>query len=196
MYYPTRRRYPVPPSRSKPDVPCDLTSDMRKAWEQHVYWTRMVLISIAERLRDQSATTDRLLRNPKDIAEIFARYYGRESAEKVERLLTEHVQIGGALITALRDGKGAQSEGLKRQWYANADKMSEVFSRMNPHYGQSELRKMLYRHLDLTMQEVTMRLSHNYGADVQAFNTVEQEALMMADYFSKGIAGQFPGKVS
>jgi len=162
------------------------------AWVQHVYWTRMLLISIAERLKDLNEVTARLMRNPKDIADIFAGYYGPVAAGAIERLLTEHLQIGADLITALRDGRTADAENLKTKWYANADKMAAAFNSINPYYGLDELRNMLYTHLDLTTQEVAMRLAGNYAEDIKAFDRVEQEAVsMMADYFSFGILRQF-----
>jgi hypothetical protein len=165
---------------------------MRLAWLQHVYWTRMLLLSIAERLKDQDAVTARLLQNPGDIANIFAGYYPPETAEAIARLLTEHLQIGAALITALRDGKKEEAAALDRQWYINADKMAAAFASINPYYRQEVMRDMLYRHLDLTKTEVAMRLAGNYPADIRAFGTVEQEALMMADLFTAGIMKQFP----
>jgi hypothetical protein len=72
--------------------------------------------------------------------------------------------------------------------------MAEAFSSINPNYNREELREMLYRHLELTTQEVAMRLTGKYRADIEAFNKVEQEALMMADYFTSGIMKQFPHK--
>ena len=178
----------------KPPMIFSLICNMRKAWEQHVYWTRMLLISIAERLKDQDAVTARLLQNPKDIANIFANFYNADTAYAIEQLLTEHLQIGADLITALRDGKTAKAENLKRKWYANADKMADAFSGINPYYNRDEVRKMLYTHLDLTTKEVAMRLAGNYPEDIKAFDEVEQEALSMADYFSSGIIRQFPQK--
>lgn len=177
-----------------PNLRIALINDMRTAWEQHIYWTRMLLISLAERLKDQNAVTIRLLQNPNDIANIFENYYSTDVKNKISQLLTEHLQIGAALITALRDGKTAESEDLNRKWYINADKMAAAFSSINPNYNQEDLRKMLYTHLDLTKKEVAMRLSGNYPADIEAFNKVEQEALLMADYFSSGIIKQFPQK--
>jgi len=158
---------------------------------QHIYWTRLFLISTAERLKDLDATTARLMRNPKDIADVFAVFYGADIAKEIERLLTEHLQIGGDLIVALRDKKAQEAERLKRQWYANADQMANAFSGINPFFKHDELRDMLYRHLDLTTQEVLMRLAGNYEADIKAFGQVEQEAMDMADYFSSGIIMQF-----
>lgn len=173
-----------------------LSNSMRLAWSQHVYWTRMLLLSIAERLKDQNDVTARLLQNPTDIADIYADYYTPEVARLIAGLLTEHLQIGAKLITALRDGKTADAENLNRQWYINADKMADAFAGINPYYGREEVRQMFYTHLGLTKQEVAARLGGNYPADIKAFDNVEQEALSMADYFSSGIMQQFPQNFS
>ena len=186
---PNPQTYPNPTAYIKQ---FNLIEDMRLAWLQHVYWTRMLLISIADRLNDQSYVTDRLLENPKDIADIFAVYYGKDVANTIDQLLTEHLKIGANLITVLRDGKNEEANILKQQWYQNADKMADAFSGINPYYRREEVRQMLYRHLDLTTQEVAMRLAANYSADIKAFGQVEKEALEMADYFSSGIIRQFP----
>jgi len=168
-----------------------IINNMRLAWSQHVYWTRLLLISIAERLKDLPQVTERLLQNPYDIARIFAPYYRDDAAKQIASLLTEHLQIGAELITALRD-KNPKADDLTKEWYINADKMAKVFSTLNPHYNYEELRDMLRRHLELTTQEVAARLAGNYHADIEAFNKVEKEAISMADYFSSGIIKQFP----
>jgi hypothetical protein len=171
-----------------------MLNSMRLLWEQHVYWTRMLLISIAEKLKDQPEVTDRLLQNPYDIADIYREYYGENAAKTIAQLLTEHLQIGAALITALRDKKTAEADDLTRKWYANADKMADAFSSINPYYKHDELHNMLYDHLQLTTDEVAERLAGNYKADIEAFDKVEHEAISMADYLSLGIIRQFPDK--
>jgi len=177
-----------------PQMHIVLTTQMRTVWLQHVYWTRMLLISIANKLTDQSAVTDRLLQNPDDIAKIFSNYYASDVTDRIAQLLTEHLQIGAALITALRDKKSEEANRLSNQWRINANQMANAFSRINPHYRWRELQRMLYHHLDLTTQEVTMRLAGNYPADIKTFNMVEQQALEMADYFTSGLIRQFPQK--
>ena len=172
----------------------ELTNEMRLVWEQHIYWTRMLLISIAGILKDQGPVTDRLLQNPYDIADIFAKYYSQETAKTIARLLIDHLQIGAEIITALRDGRKVEADQLTRQWYINADKMTEAFNGINPYYEFEPLHKMLYSHLELTVQEVAMRIAENYKADIEAFSRVEQEAISMADYFTAGIIEQFPQK--
>lgn len=171
-----------------------LINDMRLAWSQHVYWTRMLLISIAEGLADEADVTNRLLENPKDIANIFAQYYPQEVATLIEQLLTEHLQLGAELMKASKVGDSAMIEELNGLWYANADKMADAFSSINPYYDREDVRKMLYSHLNMTKQEVAMRLAKNYPEDIKAFNDVETGAMSMADYFIQGIMHQFPHK--
>ena len=69
----------------------NLIKRMNLVWEQHIMWTRMLLISIAENLKDFSATEARLLQNPKDIANVFERFYGKNVANVIEKLITEHL---------------------------------------------------------------------------------------------------------
>ena len=164
-----------------------LTDRMRLAWSQHVYWTRMILLSIAHRLPDLDYVTKRLLRNPYDIERIFADYYSSDSVQLLAPLLTEHLDIGAKIITALRDGKKEEAETLSKEWYINADKMAAAFAGISSYYNEEELRRMLRNHLDLTTKEVTQRLAGNYQADIDAFDEIEKQALMMADYFSSGI---------
>lgn len=170
----------------------ELNNDMREVWIQHVYWTRMLLISIADRLRDQMAVTNRLLENPKDIAEVFGEFYPEEVTNTITRLLTDHLRIGSAWITAMRDGRTAEAAMLIRQWYENADQMARAFSSINPQYKEDEVREMLYHHLTSTQNEVGARLAGNYNADIQAFDEVEESILEMADYFTSGLVKQFP----
>jgi len=169
-----------------------LVNDMRLAWSQHVYWTRMLLLSIAERLGDESDVTGRLLENPYDIAQIFSRYYPPAVTKQIADLLTEHLQIGAKLITALRDRQTVQADVLNRAWHQNAEEMSAAFAALTPHYSYDALREMFDMHLALTTKEVSMRLAKDYPADIAAFDQVEREALRMADYFSYGLMKTFP----
>ena len=172
----------------------ELLVNMRAVWAEHVFWTRLLLVSIAGRLADQSATTERLLRNPYDIARIFAEYYSGGSANQIAALLTEHLKIGAALITALRDGQSAEANDLNRRWYINAGRMADTFADINPAYDREILRQMFFTHLQLTTQEVLARLAGNYRGDIAAMDKVQQEVRTMADYLALGIMKQFPEK--
>lgn len=169
-----------------------LLEQMNLVWEQHIMWTRMLLISIAENLKDLDATQTRLLRNPKDIANVFRTYYGANVANQIEKLLTEHLVIGKNLIVALKNNNQNEAMELNKKWYQNADDMAEAFSSINPFYPKEEIRKMLYEHLRLTTDEVNARLKGDYVADINAYDMVQKEILRMSVFFVDGIVRQFP----
>lgn len=169
-----------------------LIEQMNLVWEQHIMWIRMLLISIAENLKDLEATQARLLRNPKDIADVFRRYYGNATANRIQQLLTEHLAIGKDLIVALKNKNQEEAAKLNTKWYQNADEMAEAFSSINPFYPKEEIRNMLYEHLRLTTNEVNNRLQGNYVADINSYDMVQKEILKMSQFFVNGIVRQFP----
>lgn len=169
-----------------------LLQQMNLVWEQHIMWTRMLLVSIAENLNDLDATQARLLRNPKDIADVFRRYYGIVVANKIQQLLTEHLSIGKDLIVALKNKNQEEATKLNTKWYQNADEMAEAFSSINPFYPKEEIRNMLYEHLRLITNEVNNRLQGNYVADINSYDMVQKEILKMSQFFVNGIVRQFP----
>lgn len=170
----------------------NLLTEMNRVWLEHIFWTRLFLISVAESLNDLDATTARLLQNPRDVANVFREYYGNNVANTIQRLLTEHLQIGGDLIVALKNGNQQLAKELNTKWYKNADDMAEAFSSINPFYPKEEVRKMLYDHLRLTTDEVSSRLKKDYVADIRAFDMVQKEILKMSKFFVDGIVKQFP----
>lgn len=169
-----------------------LLEQMNLVWEQHIMWTRMLLISIAENLKDLDATQARLLRNPKDISNVFRPYYGINVANQIKQLLTEHLVIGKNLIVALKNNNQKEAMELNKKWYQNADDMAEAFSSINPFYPKEEMRKMLYEHLSLTTDEVNARLKGDYVTDINAYDIIQKEILQMSRFFVNGIVRQFP----
>lgn len=169
----------------------NLSNKMRMLWEQHVFWTRLLIISILNNLKDLDATQTRLLQNPGEIAAIYGKFYGPVIQKNISDLLTEHLVIGAQLITATKNNNTSEMNRLNTLWYQNADKISKFLASFNPFYSENDLRRMFYTHLDLTKNEVSLRLKSNWTEDVKNFDILEKEAINMADYFSMGIVRQF-----
>lgn len=169
-----------------------LLEAMNIAWIEHILWTRLLLISIAENLNDLDSTRNRLLQNPKKIADIFRIYYGDKIGSEIQDLLTEHLQIGEKLIVALKNNNQTLARTLNDEWYKNADKMADAFSSINPFYPKEQIRKMLYDHLKFTSDEVSARLKKDYVVDIKAYDMVQKEILNMSYFFVHGIVNQFP----
>ncbi|WP_237690622.1 hypothetical protein [Paenibacillus caui] len=89
--YAFRPVYPLDWTPSK----VELNRKLRALWEQHVYWTRLTVNSIVDRLPDENETTKRLLRNPEDFAAVLKPLYGSAIAAKFAELFTEHIHNRG-----------------------------------------------------------------------------------------------------
>lgn len=172
----------------------ELNQTFRMLWEQHVAWTRMLIISIAEELGDEEQVTKRLLRNPGDMAAVFKRYYGDKVAAQFNRLMTEHLVLAAQLVKAAKAGKSQAAAELEKKWYANADELAAFMSSINPYWPKAVLTQLLHEHLRMTKDEAVFRLSKKYESDIAAYDGIERQALEMADAFTDGIVRQFPNQ--
>lgn len=167
-----------------------LTNQLRKLWEQHVYWTRFFIISTAADLGDLEAVTNRLLQNPRDFANAFCPFYGTKIAGQFQELFTQHLLIAADLVNAAKNQDANKANDARRRWYSNADSIARFLSMINPCWNEATWKTMLYSHLEMTEKEATLRLGGNYAADIQVFDRIEEEALKMADYMVCGIIKQ------
>ena len=170
----------------------DLNNMLRLLWEQHVWWTRSFIISVAFNLPDLSVVTARLLRNPKDFQAALEPLYGPEIAAEFARLLTEHLTIAAELVQAAKAGDTARAADAERRWYRNADEIACFLAHINRFWSQEVWRAMLHEHLALTKDEAVAVLSGRFEQSIQIFDQVELQALEMADVMTEGIVRQFP----
>ncbi len=167
----------------------DILNQLRKLWEQHVYWTRFFIISTLADLNDIDEVTTRLLQNPKDFAKLLEYFYGVQIANQFQNLFTEHLMIGGDLVNALKKNEDTVS-AIRKKWYANADSIAKFLSDINPYWEKNAWTDMLYDHIKMTEEEAYLYLHGNYTDSIEIFDKIENEALKMADYMFEGIMKQ------
>jgi hypothetical protein len=180
------------PRGCKPRI--DLINAFNTLWEQHVFWTRMVIISAAVDSPDLSFTVARLLRNATDMGSVIKIYYGEANAKKFSDLMREHLTIALALVKAAKASDTNAAKDAERRWYANADKIAEFLSGINPHISRENFKLMLYRHLSLTKSEALARLNKDFAKDIFLFDQIEKQALEMSGEMVQAIIKQFPKK--
>ncbi len=169
-----------------------LNNRIRLLWEQHVYWTRMAIFSMALSLPDAELATARLLRNPKDFEAALAPFYGKEIAAEFAKLFTEHIEIAGELVQAAKAGDSAAAADAEKRWYLNADQIAAFLGGINPYWSAEEWQKMMHDHLAMIQTMVADFLTQNFAESISVFEAIEQEAMMMADIMTQGLVRQFP----
>jgi hypothetical protein len=175
---------------------------MRKLWEDHITWTRNVIISFQVNepdanvvLPDLNAALNRLLQNQADIGSAIKPFYGDEAGDQLTELLREHILIAGEILQAAKTGNSGALADAQKRWYENAHEIAVFLNAANPrNWPLAEMDQMLKDHLDATTAEVLARLNSNWTADVAAYDNVHTQALQMADMLSSGIIAQFRSK--
>jgi hypothetical protein len=183
----------APAHRAEPARATALRQDMRRLWEDHITWTRLVIVDFAAGLPSLPASEARLLRNQADIGRAIAPYYGRAAGARLTGLLREHILIAVDVLTAAKAGDAQGLTRAQSRWNANADEIADFLSSANPRaWPRAEMRRMMRSHLKLTTDEAVARLTGDFSADVRAYDRVHAQILDMADMLSAGIIRQFP----
>lgn len=169
----------------------DLSRDMREAWAQHAFWGTLYLVSLYHNLPNQDEVQKRLLQTAGDIAEVFGKFYSRTMENQLKVLLTEHIELEGELMKALKDKNEQEAARIEQEWRQNADKIAGMLSSANPNYNYEELQRMLQMHLDLMKQQMMADLDGNYEEFVKATDENTEHLMKLADALTEGIMKQF-----
>ncbi len=172
----------------------ELKTNMRKLWEDHVLWTRNVILCLADGLPGADQAVKRLLQNQVDIGNAIKPYYGEDAGKKLTDLLTPHITIAAEVVNAAKAGNAVALDSANKKWYANADEISAFLSNANPEWTLDHMKMMMNDHLKLTTDEAVQRIKKNYDADIIAYDKVHDEILQMSDMLANGIVKQFPEK--
>lgn len=185
---------PIQAQMNKSSKSEQLRISMHKLWEDHITWTRNVILNIMDDLPGTDQAVNRLLKNQDDIGNAIKPIYGNVAGNELTRLLREHITTAADLLKAAKVNNKAAFDEANKKWFANADEISAFLSKANPHWQLADMKKMMHDHLNLTTEEAVARLKKDYGADVRAYDKVHEEILMMADMLTDGILNQFPEK--
>lgn len=170
---------------------------MDKLWEDHIVWTRMVIVDFAANLPDLKVAEARLLRNQADIGDAIKPYYGEAAGNKLTQLLRTHILEAVPVLVAAKAGDKPKLNAALKAWYANGHQIAVFLSKANPdNWSLPMMDSMMKQHLQLTTAEAVARLGGHWSADVAAYDRVHREILEMAGMLSSGIVAQFPDKFS
>ena len=172
----------------------DLKIAMNKLWEDHVTWTRNVILCLVDGLPGADQAAKRLMQNQEDIGNAVKPYYGDDAGNKLTELLKAHIAISADVVKSAKAGNKIALDSANKKWYANADEISAFLNKANPNWALADMQMMMNDHLKLTTDEAVQRIKKNYDADVVAYDKVHEEILKMSAMLADGIIKQFPEK--
>lgn len=179
----------------KDDPEVNLRMAMNKLWEDHIIWTRNVIMCFTDDLPGTDQAVARLLKNQEDIGNAIKPVYGDEAGNKLTELLKSHITIAAEVLTAAKKGDDAGFTTANQKWQSNGDEIALFLSSANPdNWKSEEMKKMMSDHLQYTTEEAVARFKKDYDADIAAYEKAHNEILEMSEMLAIGIIKQFPEK--
>jgi hypothetical protein len=169
----------------------ELQQTMRKLWSDHVFWTRDYIIAAVAGTPDAQAAVKRLMKNQEDLGGAVGSVYGKEAGEQMTKLLKEHISLAAEVVKYAKENDQNKLKDADDKWHQNAVDIATFLHQANPdNWPQAALVAMLNEHLALTTQEAVARIKQEWEKDVTTFDHIYEQALMMADALTEGIAKQ------
>ncbi len=172
----------------------ELKIAMNKLWEDHVTWTRNVILCLVDGVPGADQAVNRLMQNQVDIGNAIKPYYGEAAGNKLTELLKAHIAISADVVKSAKAANKTALDAANKKWYANADEISAFLSKANPNWALADMQMMMNDHLKLTTNEAVERIKKDYEADIVAYDKVHEEILKMSAMLADGIIKQFPEK--
>ncbi|GGF36204.1 hypothetical protein GCM10010954_39000 [Halobacillus andaensis] len=170
-------------------------NEFRRLWIDHVLWTSNYITSATTAgAEDQEQVLARLLKNQEDIGHAVKPVYGEDAGNKLTDLLKEHITIAGNIVDAAKNDNEDMVNQLNNEWYRNADDIAAFLSEANPNLKNEDLKKLLYKHLEMVSDDLTASLEKDWEARIIAIDEGVTHIIVMADALSEGIVKQFPEK--
>lgn len=164
---------------------------LRDLWQQHMYWTRSFIVSALAGLDDKEAVAQRLLRNPKDLANLLKQYYGNDKASEFESLLTEHLLLASNMLDAIIADDQKKAQSIREKWYDNAVEISQFLSSINPYWSEERWRLLFFEHLGMIDEIISLIMADQFVEEIAISDMSQTMMLGLADYMSAGIIKQF-----
>lgn len=165
----------------------NLRNDMRMAWMNLIFWTRMYLMSVDADGKDRQEVGERALQAADEITDVFANHLPIAATRQLRNLLARHMELTEELIRTQKSGNMENYDALIKDWYGNANQIAALIGEVNPYFGGRETRNMLLNYLDMTRESIEQQFNGEYGASIDTFRDLQNHVLEMADFFARGL---------
>lgn len=172
----------------------NLINTLRKFWFELPMWRRDYLVSYAANLGDVEILGNKLYNMPTEIGNVLEAFLGNTIARKIEGMIREQIVIGAQIMFEEKeDNIEAINENTTRL-YRNVDQMAAYLAQINPYWDEQTWKNLLYDYYRTSLLEMVTVLAKKYQESVILYESMEDQALNIADYMVEGIIPYFTGK--
>jgi hypothetical protein len=171
----------------------NLINTLRKFWMELPMWRRNYLVSYVSGFGDLEIIGERLYNAPTDLGNVLEAFFGDPAARTIENMIREQIVLGGQILRAEKTGDTQTIDQSTETLYRNVDKMAAYLAQINPNWDEQTWKKLFYDYYKTTILEMVLILSGKYKESVTLYESMENQALSIADYMAKGMVPYFTG---
>lgn len=172
----------------------NLINTLRKFWFELPMWRRDYLVSYAANLGDVEILGNKLYNMPTAIGDVLEAFLGNTIARKIENMIREQIVIGAQILFEEKEGNTEAINENTVRLYRNVDQMAAYLAQINPYWDEQTWKNLLYDYYRTTLLEMVAVLAKKYQESVILYESMEDQALNIADYMVEGIIPYFTGK--
>lgn len=170
----------------------DWRDRIHNLWVERAVWMRHYSISVMMGLRDLSFVANRLLRNGTEIAKVISYFYGAETGNQVENVLTQNALLLSELASTVK--YGGNIEPMAASWNAISSGILTVLLQANPYIDKAAWETYLNNHFRLQMDLVLNLSKGKYSEGITNFDLAYENATKIARSMIDGIEKQFQSR--
>lgn len=172
----------------------NLINTLRKLWMELVMWRRAYLISFSSNLGDLDTVGKRLYQAPTDIGNVLSIFFGEMPARLIESLIREQILLWMEILYAEKTGNRELIDQNTKRLYENVDQMAAYLASINPYWDEQTWKRALHDYYEATLLEMIAQLSGKYQDAITLHESMENQALAIADYMAYGINRYYTGQ--
>jgi DNA uptake protein ComE-like DNA-binding protein len=121
------------------------------------------------------------------ISALLQLVFGQEPSAGFTNLLSRHIVTMEQVILAQKKGDAQAVNENTQLLYQINQEIANYLEKVNPFWVPPQWRNLLDYYVNLTLNESTAMLSGNYASDVQLFDRIQYQTLLIGDYMANGI---------
>jgi hypothetical protein len=173
----------------------DLKAVLRDLWSGHNFWIRNVALDNTTNNRKALDYAEKsVTANAKQIANVFAPFYGEAASEQLFTLLVKHSGAIKAYSEATVAGSKSRQDAAKADYASNADEIAAFFSGINRYLPKDTVRGLFAAHGAHQFELIKELQEEDYGHEAETWQAMEQHGHAIADTLTAGLEKQFPAK--
>jgi len=137
----------------------DMKSALRKVFTDHANYTSVFISESLPTLHEPSAAvTERLLRNPQDIADLISPVVGAEKANHVKDQFTQHLLLAAGAVAEVREGDEDTIADAVNNFITQGNDVAVALYELNPNkLDLTTLQRLINEHNNHVVELATLR---------------------------------------